>query len=72
MPSICIRSVTLGNTQRQLSEVHREPIQFLSFRSGCESYEKVVVDQNPRFAPPNAQKNPSAVPGDIPELNHDE
>jgi hypothetical protein len=31
---------------------------------------KVVVDQNPQYTPPNAQKNPSAVPGDIPELNH--
>jgi hypothetical protein len=26
------------------------------------------IDQNLRCTPPSAQKNPSAVPGDIPEL----
>jgi hypothetical protein len=26
------------------------------------------TDQNLRYTPPSAQKNPSAVPGDIPEL----
>jgi hypothetical protein len=43
---------------------------YSSFRSAAAA--KVMrgafIDQNLRCTPPSAQKNPSAVPGDIPEL----